>query len=299
MIYDVIIIGAGPAGMSAGIYSARSGLKTLVLESKMPGGLINYTNEVKNYPGFKNISGPDLAMAIYDHFREYDIDYKNEEVVDLKNGKIKTVVTSKNEYEGKTVIIASGRTRRSLNLPNENELRGGGVSYCALCDGHFYKDKSVGVVGAGDSSLEEALYLANIVKNVTIIVRGDTLRANAELISRVDESKNIDIVYQRTVREFIIDEGKLTGVKLDDDSVVELSALFIYIGFDPVIPFESDLGLKTCDGYIVVDENLETNLEGVYAVGDIVKKDFYQIISAEYEGALAATAIARKLTKKN
>ena len=134
MIYDVIIIGAGPAGMSAGIYSARSGLKTLVLESKMPGGLINYTNEVKNYPGFKNISGPDLAMAIYDHFREYDIDYKNEEVVDLKNGKIKTVVTSKNEYEGKTVIIASGRTRRSLNLPNENELRGGGVSYCALCD---------------------------------------------------------------------------------------------------------------------------------------------------------------------
>lgn len=299
MIYDVIIIGLGPAGIGAAIYAKRGGLNVLVLESKMPGGLLNYTNVVNNYPGFINITGPELSMKMYEHFKSYDIEYKNEEVVDLKYNSTKTVITSKGEYETKNVIIATGRSRRSLNLPHENELRGGGISYCAMCDGHFYKDKSVGVVGAGDSSLEEALYLANVVKDVTIIVRSKVLSGSAELIDQIEKKENVKVLFEKNVVELLVDEGKLSGVKLSDGSTLELSGLFVYIGFDPILPFKTDIGLTRDNGYLMVDENCETNLEGVYAVGDIIKKNLYQIISAECEGATAASAIVRKLTKKN
>ncbi len=299
MIYDVIVIGLGPAGIGASIYAKRSGLNVLVLEGKMPGGLLNYTNVVNNYPGFINITGPELAMKMYEHFKSFDIEYKNEDVIDIEVGNTKKVVTNRGEYECKNVIIATGRSRRSLNLPNENELRGGGISYCAMCDGHFYKDKSVAVVGAGDSSLEEALYLANIVKEVTIIVRRDRLAGNAELVKRVGEASNIKIMYGKNVVELLSEDGKLSGVKLDDGSTIDVSGLFVYIGFDPVLPFKSDLGLELENGYIVVDEHFETNIKGIYAAGDIVKKNLYQIISAEYEGACAATHIAGKLTNKN
>ena len=299
MVYDIIIIGAGPSGMSAAIYAVRSGLKTLVIESKMPGGLLNYTNEVKNYPGFKAITGPDLAWKIYEHFQDYNIEYKNEEVMDLVVGDVKEVITASNKYKTKNVIIASGRNRRSLNLAHEDELRGNGISYCALCDGHFYKDKSVGVVGAGDSSLEEALYLAKLAKDVKIIVRGSLLGGNQELIKRVEECENIEVIFNSNVKELLIEDGKLGGVKLDNDEELSLSGLFIFIGFDPVLPFKSDIGLEKEKGYVLVDENCETNIAGIYAVGDIIKKNLYQIISAECEGATAATAIARKLTKKN
>lgn len=298
MIYDCLIIGAGPAGLSAGIYAVRSGLKTIVLESKMPGGLLNYTNEVKNYPGFKNISGPDLAMAMYEHFKSFDVEYKNEDVVDLIDGKIKKVVTQNGEYMAKNVVIASGRTRRKLNLEMEDELRGNGVSYCALCDGHFYKDKHVGVVGAGDSSLEEALYLANIVDKVTIIVRGKSLSGNDNLIRRVKDNDKIEILFGKNVVELLSTDGKLDGIKLDDEAIVTLDALFVYIGFEPILPFRSDIGLETDKGYIVVDDDFMTSIDGIYAVGDIAKKKIYQIITASAEGATAATAIARKLTKE-
>ena len=299
MVYDVIIIGLGPAGISAAIYAKRSGLKTLVIESKMPGGLLNYTNVVNNYPGFINISGPDLSFKMYEHFKSYDIEYKNEEVIDLVDGEIKKIMTSSGEYETKNVIIATGRSRRSLNLPHEEELRGGGISYCAMCDGHFYKDKSVGVVGAGDSSLEEALYLANVVRDVTIIVRGNRLSGNDELVKKVENSQNIRVLFGKNVKELLIQDGKLKGVLLDDGEQVELSGLFVYIGFDPVLPFRSDVGIEKENGYIKVNEDGETNIPGIYAAGDIVKKSLYQIISAESEGAIAATSIIRKLTKKN
>lgn len=299
MIYDVIIIGLGPAGISAAIYAKRSGLNTLVLESKMPGGLLNYTNIVNNYPGFINITGPDLSMKMYEHFKSYDIEYKNEEVVDLEIGETKKIKTSSGEYETKNVIIATGRSRRSLGLPRENELRGGGISYCAMCDGHFYKGKSVGVVGAGDSSLEEALYLANVVNDVTIIVRGKSLVGSKTLVEQVQSKNNIKVLFEKNVKELLIEDEKLTGVVLDDESILKLSGLFVYIGFDPVLPFKTELGFEKDKGYLIVDENCETNIEGVYAVGDIIKKNLYQIISAECEGATAASAIARKLTKKN
>ena len=294
-----MIIGGGPSGISAAIYAARSGLKTCVFESKIPGGLLNYTNEVRNYPGFKSISGPEMASKLYEHMREYDIDFKAEEVVDLIDGKEKKIVTNKGEYLGKTVIIASGRVRRSLNLPNENELRGNGISYCALCDGNFFKDKEVGVVGAGDSSLEEALYLANICKKVYIIVRSNVLKGSHELVMRIKNSSKIQILYEKNVKELCSQDGRLEGVVLDDGIKLPICGLFVYIGFDPILPFKSDIGIKKDNGYIVVDEDCKTNIEGIYAVGDIIKKKLYQIISAECEGAVAATAIMRELTKKN
>ena len=198
----------------------------------------------------------------------------------------------------KAVIIASGRSRRSLNLSHEDELRGNGISYCALCDGHFYKDKVVGVVGAGDSSLEEALYLAKLAKRVNIIVRGKVLAGADELVKRVRDTSNIEILFESTIGELLEEDGKLKGVKLENGSELEMDGLFVYIGFDPILSFKNDANIETEKGYILVDENCETSASGIYAVGDIVKKNLYQIISAECEGAIAATAISRKLTKK-
>lgn len=297
MIYDVAIIGLGPAGFAASIYAKRGGLNTIVFESKMPGGLLNYTNIVNNYPGFINITGPELASKMYEHFKTFEIDYKNEDVCDIIDGEIKTLVTNNGSYRAKNVIIATGRSRRSLNIPGERELQGNGISYCALCDGHFYKDRQVAVVGAGDSSLEEALYLAKLAKNVTIIVRSKILRGNQSLIDKVKSTKNINILYEKNIKEFVIQDGRLHGLKLDDDSTVEAEGLFVYIGFDPILPFKTDLKLENRKGYIVTNENFETSASGIYAVGDIVDKKLYQIISAEYEGALAATDIVNKLTK--
>lgn len=298
MIYDVIIVGAGPAGISAAIYAKRSGLNVLVFESKMVGGLINYTNIVDNYPGFSKITGPELAYQMAEHFNSFDIEFKNENVIDIKDGEIKKVITKKGEYTGKNVIIATGRSRRSLDVHGEKELQGRGISYCALCDGNFYKGKDVLVVGAGDSSLEESLYLSNIVKSVTIIVRGNRLTGSKSLIEQVEERKNIKVEYGVTIRELLSKDGILSGTKLTDGRVLEAEGVFVYIGFDPVLPFETDLGLKRDRGYVIVDDNFETSVNGIYAVGDIIKKELYQIISAEYEGAVAATAIAKKIDKE-
>ncbi|MCI8498618.1 MAG: NAD(P)/FAD-dependent oxidoreductase [Bacilli bacterium] len=299
MIYDVIVVGLGPGGISAAIYAKRSGLNVMVLEGNMPGGLLNYTNVVNNYPGFINISGPDLSMKMYEHFLTFDIDYKNEDVKEIVYGEVKKVVTEKGEYEAHNVIIATGRSRRSLNLPKEEELRGNGISYCAMCDGHFYKDKDVLVVGSGDSSLEESLYLSNIVNKVTIIVRGDKLGGNKDLKEKVEDKDNIEVKFKSSIESLKENDGKFTGVVLNDKTELDASALFVYIGFEPILPFKCNEEMKREDGYIIVDKNFETNLEGIYAVGDIIKKDLYQIISAVHEGASAATAIVRKLTKKN
>lgn len=297
MINDVIIIGLGPAGIAAAIYAKRSGLNVLCLESKMPGGVVNYTNVVNNYPGFINITGPELATKMYEHFSSFDIPFKNEDVIDIEDGEVKKVITKKGEYQAYNVIIATGRSRRSLNLPLEKELMGNGISYCAMCDGHFYKDKDVIVVGAGDSSLEESLYLSKVVKSVTILVRGKTLSGSKYLVEEVNKIDNIKIEFESNIVELLTEDNRLSGVRLNDDRTISASGIFIYIGFDPVLPFKSDIGLEKEKGYLVVDKNFETNKKGIYAVGDIIKKDMYQIISAEYEGASAASAIARKIDK--
>ncbi len=299
MIYDVIVIGLGPGGYGASIYAHRSGLKVLVLEGKMPGGLMNYTNIVNNYPGFINITGPELSMKMFEHFSSFEIDYKNEDVIEIENGKVKKVITNNSIYESKNIIIATGRSRRSLGLPKEDELRGNGISYCAMCDGHFYKNKDVLVVGAGDSSLEEALYLANIAKKVTMIVRGSKLSGKQDLVETIEKKENINVKFGCNIVELDSNNGVFSGVKLDNSEELLASGLFVYIGFEPIMPFKCNVDIKRDNGYIITDNNFETDVEGIYAVGDIIKKDMYQIVSAISEGATAATHIARKLTKKN
>lgn len=298
MLYDTIIIGLGPAGISAAIYAKRSGLNVLTFESEIPGGLVNYTYEVDNYPGFIKTSGPELANAMYEHLKTFDVPIKYERVTDIVSGATKKVVTDKGEYSAKTVIIATGRQRRKLGLPLEEELSGHGISYCALCDGNFYKDKNVAVVGSGDSAFEEALYLSKIASHVTILMRGNSSKANTDLVERVEEEEKITVERSVEVVELIKNDDKLESVNLSNGTNIKVDGLFIYVGFEPNKSFEN-LDLKTEDGYIVVDENFETSVDGVYAVGDTIKKNLYQIISAEYEGASAAIAVARKLTKKN
>lgn len=300
MVYDVAIIGAGPGGVSAAIYAKRSGLNVIVFESKMLGGLLNYTNIVDNYPGFSKISGPDLADKMSEHFKTFDIEYKNENVVDVRvEDDVKRIVTKKGEYSAKNVIIATGRSRRSLNVPGEKELQGHGISYCAMCDGNFYKGKDVIVVGAGDSSLEESIYLSNIVKSVTIVVRGTKLSGSNALIKEIESRDNIRVEFGVNIKELCSKDGVLSGVVLSDGREIETSGIFVYIGFDPVLPFETELDIERDKGYIVVNENFQTSIDGIYAVGDIIKKDLYQIISAEYEGASAATHIAKRIDKEN
>ncbi len=298
MLYDVIIVGAGPAGISAAIYAKRIGLKTLVFESKMIGGLINYTNIVDNYPGFKHVSGPELAGKMYEHFMSLDIEYKNENVTDIIDGNIKKVITSSGEYRALNIIIATGRSRRSLNVLGEKELNGKGISYCAMCDGHFYKDKDILVVGGGDSSLEETLYLARLVKSATMIIRGQKLTGSETLIEEIKKCNNVKIEYGVNIVELLSKDGFLTGAKLSDGRILNASCVFVYIGFDPVLPFKTDLELDRSNGYIIVSENFETSKRGIYAVGDIIKKNMYQIISAEYEGASASLNIAARIDKE-
>ncbi|HBA37458.1 MAG TPA: thioredoxin-disulfide reductase [Firmicutes bacterium] len=299
MIYDVAIIGAGPGGISAAIYAKRSGLSVIVFESKMIGGLLNYTNVVDNYPGFSKISGPDLAFKMNEHFKTFDIEYKNENVIDIKDGEVKTVATKSGEYSTRNVIIATGRSRRSLGVKGEEELKGHGISYCAMCDGNFYKGKKVAVVGAGDSSLEESIYLSNIVDSVTILVRGSRLSGSQTLIDEVEKRDNIEVEFGVSIQELKSEEGKLSGVVLTDGQILKVDGIFVYIGFDPVLPFETELNIKRDRGYIVVNENFETSISGIYAIGDIIKKDLYQIIAAEYEGAMAATHISKQIDKGN
>lgn len=293
MVYDLIIIGAGPAGISAGVYVYRNGLNVLILEKGMPGGLLNITAEVANYPGNKVISGPDLAMNFYEHLKEVGVPYKSKEVLGIKdNGNTKTIITKDEKLECKYVLIATGRRPRTLGLDNEKELLGNGISNCALCDAHFFKGKEVAVVGAGNSALEEALHLANVVKKVYIIHRRDELRGDALLQEQVKTNDKIEVIYNAQISSINPKDGKLKSLSLTNDTELEVSGLFVYVGYEPAIDFVSELVDTNLAGYILVDNNYETSCKGIYAVGDIISKKVYQIVTATSEGAVAAVNIS-------
>ncbi len=294
MEYDVIIIGMGPAGMSAAIYAQRSKLNTLIIEKNIPGGLINYTNVVNNYPGFSSISGPDLAIKMFEQIKKLNIPFKTEEVIKIISGKIKKVITKNNEYKTKSIIIATGRGSRKLGLPNEEELIGRGISYCALCDAPLYKGKQIAVVGGGNSSLEEGLYLSKYAKKITIINRSNNLIADDFLEDKIKESKNIEVLMNKEIKSINEKKGYLSSLTLNDDSILEVEGLFIYIGFEPKTEIVKELNITNELNYIKVDNNYETDIDGIFAVGDTIEKDIYQIVTAVAEGATAATNIYKK-----
>lgn len=292
-MYDSIIIGAGIAGITSAIYLKRSNKKILLIESKMPGGQINKTSRIDNYPGYLG-DGPTLVLKMLEQLKKLGIEITYGNVVDIENQeKYKIVKTNNCEYKTSTIIIATGREPRKPDLKNLDKLVGHGVSYCASCDGYFYKNKDVIVQGGGNSALEESLLLSDIVKTVTIVHRKDKFTADQILIDEVNKKQNINIKYNSTIQELIESNGILTGIKLDTGEILNASALFIYIGLIPTSYFLSKLGIKTQDNYIIVNDKMETSIKGIYACGDIIKKDIYQLVTAASEGATSAINVIK------
>lgn len=285
--YNTIIIGSGIAGMSAAIYLRRAGIKTMIIESNMPGGQLNYASTIENYPGYEEINGTDLALNILNQLNKYNPDFLYEEVlqVDLKN---KIITTNNQKLKYQNLIIASGRRNKKLGLKNEDKYIGHGISFCATCDGALYKDKEVAVVGGANTAISEALYLSNICKKVYLIYRKDELRAEPILKDRLTEHSNIEIIYNSNITNYITKKDKLTGIKLDNNQTINISCLFIAIGY---IPNSEIYDVEKDNGYILVDENYKTNIDNVYACGDVIKKEVYQLITSASEGITAANNI--------
>lgn len=295
MTYDLIIVGMGISGISAAIYAKRSNLNVLIIDKSMPGGLLNNIGKIDNFPGYTKISGPDFAQNLLEQINSLEVEIKYEEVVNILDGELKTIITSKDSYRCRRLLISIGRSQRTLNLPNEKELLGHGISTCALCDGIFYKGKDIAVVGGGNSALQETLYLSNIVNKIYLIHRRNDFTAQKEIIEKVKNTKNIEIIYNNGIKEILKKDDSLSGVILNDQTKLNIEGLFIYIGFTPKTDFISNLGITNEQGYIEVDKNMETNKKGIFASGDIIKKDIYQLITAASEGATAAINIINSL----
>lgn len=297
-MYDLIIIGMGPGGIAASIYAKRGNLNVLCLEKNMPGGELNYIDKIDNYPGLNNISGSSLAYKLMEHIDELDIDYKIESVVEINkvnNGY--EIISNKSKYLTKNIILATGRTPKKLGLENEDKLLGRGISHCAVCDGVFFKNKTVCIVGGGMSALQEALYLANIVNKVYIIYRKDKFSVAGGIVNKVLNNPKIEVIYNEEVKKINGNEY-LESVTLKSGKIINTSGLFIYIGYTPSVDYIKNLDILDNDGYALVDNNFETKCKGVYAVGDLVKKDTYQIVLAMADGIKASLDIISKIVEK-
>lgn len=292
-MYDLIIIGMGLSGVSAGIYAKRAGLKVLLLEGNTPGGTLNKINKVENYPGISLISGPDFAYNLFEEVNKMQIDYKLEKVTDVILDEIKVIKTTKNVYEAKNLLIASGRSPKLLGIENEEQFLGNGISTCALCDGALYKNSDIAVIGGGSSALSEALYLSNIVNKVYLIHRREEFRGEDTLVKEVKEKDNIELILNNEVKKLKIEETTLKGIILKDDREILVKGIFIYVGFTPNTDFLINTDIKLENGYIITNEKHETNIKGVYASGDVTKKEIYQLINAASEGAEAVTYITK------
>ena len=292
-MYDIIIVGAGPAGLTAAIYACRASKKVLVLEAKSYGGQIINTLDIQNYPVEPHISGFDFATKIYNQAKDLGAEVKFEKVINLVlNEKEKQVVTTKNTYQSKTIILATGADNRKLGLENEDELVGKGVSYCATCDGAFYKNKKVAVVGGGNTALEDSLYLADIAEDVYLIHRRDEFRGEEKLINDLKTKSNVHFIYNSNVTKLIANE-KLESIeitnKTGEKSIIEVSGLFIAVGRIPENQnFASLINLDE-KGYVIATEDCHTNMEGVFVAGDNRVKSLRQLVTATSDGAIAAT----------
>ena len=288
---DIIIIGGGPAGMTAALYAGRAELNALMIEKDYQGGQMVTTNEVENYPGIIDITGPDLSNVMYEHAKKFGTEMIFEEVLDIQvDGDIKKVITNKKTYETKVVILSMGAKPRNLGVAREQELGGRGISYCAICDGGFYRNKVVAVVGGGDTALEDALYLSRLAKKVFLIHRRDSFRGNKSLQKKIFES-NIEIVWDSTVTE-LYGDNKLTGIQIEnlkDNSKkdLEVDGLFVAVGSYPMSDLVKDLVELNPQGYIVADEDCATSVDGIFAVGDIRTKHLRQVITAASDGAVS------------
>ena len=296
--YDVIVIGAGPGGMTAALYASRANLKVAMLDRGVYGGQMNNTAEVENYTGFKSILGPDLAEQMYQSSIQFGADfvYGNVEKVTVDEDGIKHVKTDSGELEAPAIVIATGSQYRKLGIPGEDEYSGKGVSYCAVCDGAFYRGKDVTTVGGGDSAVEESEYLAKLVNNVNIVHRRDQLRAQKILQDRAFANDKIDFTWNTIVTEIVGDGKKVTGVKIhnketNEDRLVPTDGVFIYIGNVPMTEPFKDLGITDEQGWVITDDEMKTSVPGVFAVGDVRDKKLRQITTAVGDGGIAGQGV--------
>lgn len=298
-MYDLIIIGAGPAGLSAAVYAARAELDFIVIEgSMMQGGQILTTYDVDNYLGLPGIGGFDMGMKFAEHAKKLGVSFVTENVVSMEvQGDVKSVKTDKNTYETKTIIIATGAVHKKAGIPGEAEFTGKGVSYCATCDGAFFKNKVTAVVGGGDVAVEDALYLSRMCGKVYLIHRRDEFRAAKSLVKKARETDNIEFVLDSVV-EKIEGENKVRSInirskKSDTIKTLEVDGVFFAVGMQPVTAFvDKNIEMNEA-GYIIAGEDCATNIPGVYAAGDIRTKQLRQIITAAADGANAVTSVEK------
>ncbi|WP_269774243.1 thioredoxin-disulfide reductase [Bacillus siamensis] len=295
--YDVIIIGAGPAGMTAAVYTSRANLSTLMIERGIPGGQMANTEDVENYPGFESILGPELSNKMFEHAKKFGAEYAYGDIKEIVDGKeYKTVKAGSKEYKARAIVISAGAEYKKIGVPGEKELGGRGVSYCAVCDGAFFKNKELVVVGGGDSAVEEGVYLTRFASKVTIVHRRDKLRAQSILQARAFDNDKIDFEWNKTVKEIHEENGKVGRLTLVDtvtgeEEEFKADGVFIYIGMLPLSkPFEN-LGITNEEGYIETNDQMETKVPGIFAAGDIREKSLRQIVTATGDGSIAAQSV--------
>lgn len=293
-MYDVIIAGAGPAGMTAAVYASRANLDTLMIERGIPGGQMANTEDVENFPGFEHVLGPDLSNKMFDHAKKFGAEYAYGDIKDVvDHGDYKTVIAGSKEYNTRVLIITTGAQYKKLGIPGEEELGGRGVSYCAVCDGAFFKQKNLVVIGGGDSAVEEGIYLTRFADKVTVVHRRDELRAQKIIQQRAFDNEKMDFIWDTEAKTINGPDGKVSSVALINNKTGEkyeypIEGVFIYIGMVPLSePFKS-IGITNEEGYIPTNENMETSIPGIYAAGDIREKTLRQIVTATGDGSIAA-----------
>lgn len=291
-IYDVVVIGSGPGGMTAALYASRSELSTLLIERGVPGGQLINTAEVENYSGFSSITGPDLANQMYSGATRFGAEYTFGDVREIIEGKeYKQVVTSNKIFKARSVIISTGAEHRKLGVPGEDTLNGRGVSYCAVCDGAFFRNRHLVVVGGGDSAVEEGTYLTQFASEVTIIHRRDELRAQKILQNRAFNNEKVKFIWDSVVEEIqgenLVEGVQIRNVKTDETSVVDADGVFVYVGILPNSKAFQNLGITDDEGWIITDETMMTAVPGIFAVGDVRKTVLRQVATAVGDGSIA------------
>lgn len=304
-MYDLVIVGAGPAGLNASVYASRYGLKNLVI-GEITGGLTTQTHEIGNWLGEEKITGFEFAQKATSHVKSLKAEIKStlvDQIKKNKNGGFNLLLADGSTTQSKTILIATGTKHRKLGVPGEKELLGKGVSYCATCDGFFYKGKTIGIIGGSDSATSAAVYMADIAEKVYLIYRKDKLRAETFWIKNIEKSKNIEVIYNTNVKE-IVGDNKIEKVSLDNlykgKDELDLDGLFIEIGFTPSAALVEDLGVEMdADGYIKVEVDGRTTAQGIWAAGDITtgSNKFKQIVTAAAEGAICANSIQQQLKR--
>jgi thioredoxin reductase (NADPH) len=292
-VYDVIIAGAGPAGMTAAVYTARANMSTLMIDKGTPGGQMVNTEDIENYPGYESILGPELSKKMFDHAMKFGTEHLRGAIKEIKDDyPYKRVIVGDKEYKAKSVIVTTGAVSRKLGAPGELEFSGRGVSYCAVCDGAFFADLELVVVGGGDSAVEEAIFLTRFASKVTIIHRRDEFRAQKIIQNRAFDSPKINVIWNHKVEEIrgdgmvssVLIKNLLTGEEKD----FPCDGAFIYVGMDPITDCVKDLGITNAAGYIVSDDHMRTKVPGIFAAGDVREKTLRQVVTATGDGSIAA-----------